>query len=164
MPLAHNAASEDFAPGKEAPVQCREEQPCDDDADGGDSAKETSEQRSPVRVSKGKGGKTISEGDGEGYRDEYGDDDEYLEQIHYQDATEPDAAPPMSTWEVIFEMIDENGRLIFGGGVLLFLTCCFVPLFMAIGTAGPDDRGDGAAPEKQKETPATKSKTGSKAD
>eukprot|EP00620_Florenciella_sp_RCC1587_P019978 CAMPEP_0182580698 /NCGR_PEP_ID=MMETSP1324-20130603/47857_1 /TAXON_ID=236786 /ORGANISM="Florenciella sp., Strain RCC1587" /LENGTH=220 /DNA_ID=CAMNT_0024796969 /DNA_START=49 /DNA_END=708 /DNA_ORIENTATION=+ len=166
------SAADPFAGGggSEAVAQCEEDKPCEDDADGAEAASKSTPPKEDLRgrgssvKPKAKAKAKEASKESEDDYDEYGDDDEYLERVMSEMSSEP-AEPEMSSTELFLDFLDENGRFIFGGVVVLFVFCCFLPIFMmGVSGGGGGDEAAPAAPKAkaagdEKKPPSPKKRT-----
>lgn len=70
-------------------------------------------------------------------------DEEGHEDWHSQSS---DVEPPTSLMESLLEWLDENARLVFGGAVVVFLTCTLLPTLLVVGFSGSGQGSNGRHP------------------
>jgi hypothetical protein len=73
-------------------------------------------------------------------------------EVYVEPLPEPEDA--LSTAEALMDWLDDNGRFLFGGAVVLFLTCTILPTLVYVATGA----GGGSSQEGAKETAAMKAK------
>jgi hypothetical protein len=129
-----------FAVEEEDAVQCSEAKPCDDDDDNDNDADGAGgnidlEQKKAAADRKWKADVAARAAAAKGDSDAYGGDDWSDEYGHEEPppSDQEEEEPPLSFADAMMDWADENWRLVFGGIVVLVLSCILLPSLLAVG-------------------------------